>query len=158
MYDYVDRPVSQLRDRDHFLVWAMRRWVHAAHDGQCPPSIIGPAFSRWRMLGALPHFHLAMILLNRQARGPIRFGPMPCPYVTEDEAVLLALVNAFIAGNNSCAHATVSLLVQEDAINGLVTCLTTLSTRLTRIDTSERRFTSKARPSTAARRGDSLRD
>ena len=132
MYDYVDRPICRLRAGDRLLVWAMRRWVHAVHEGQCPPSVIGPAFARWQMLGALPHFHLAMILLNRQARGPIRFAPLACRHVAEDEAVLLALVDAFIVGDNVRAHATASLLVREEAVGGLVTCLTTLAARLTR--------------------------
>lgn len=131
MYQFVDRQVSEMDDGARFLVWAMRRWVHAIHEGHCPPSVIGPAFSRWRMLGAMPHFHLAMILLNRQARCAIRFAPMRCPRVAEDEAVLLALIEAFATHDNARAHATASLLVEEEAIGGLVTCLTNVSDRLT---------------------------
>lgn len=132
MYNYVDRQVSEMDDGTRFLIWAMRRWVHAIHEGQCPPSVIGPAFSRWHMLGAMPHFHLAMILLNRQARGPIRFAPMRCPRVAEDEAILIALVHAFIERDNVRAYATASLLVEEEAVSGLITCFTTLAERLAR--------------------------
>ena len=132
MYQYVDRQVSDMKEGERFLIWAMRRWVHAIHEGHCPPSVLGPAFSRWRILGAMPHFHLAMILLNRQARGAIRLAPMRCPRIVEDEAVLLALVEAFSVHDNVRAHATASLLVQEEAIGGLVTCMTVLTERLSR--------------------------
>ena len=91
MYAFIDRPVSNLCNGGRFLLWAMRGWVRAAAQGACPPAALHRGFAHVHALAALPDFHVALALLNADARETLALAPIACPDIAEDEALLLAL-------------------------------------------------------------------
>lgn len=123
MYDYVDRDIGALDTGSRFLIWAMRGWVQTLTDGHCPPAALGPAFARSGMLSALPHFHVAMIVLNREGKETLAFALLACARVSEDEAIILSLVRAIGADRMEQARATIALLVLEDSVGTLLRAL-----------------------------------
>lgn len=66
MYAFVNRRVSQLDPANQFLVWAMRGWVEAVGQKQCPGQAIGAAFARQNMIAGLHPFlrMMAVLFLN----------------------------------------------------------------------------------------------
>jgi len=92
MYDYMDQPVARLDHGGRFLIWAMRHWVQAMQDRQCPACVIGPAFVKWRIMPALGPFQTMMATLNLHALNDLSFAPCRCAIVSEDEALLLGLI------------------------------------------------------------------
>ena len=92
MYDYLDQPVARLDHGGRFLIWAMRHWVQAMHDRQCPACVIGPAFAKWRIMPALGPFQTMMATLNLHAQHDLSFAPCRCAIVSEDEALLIGLI------------------------------------------------------------------
>lgn len=94
MYEFVDRPVSSLNRGGRLLIWAMRHWVSAVSAGRCPCGDVGPIFHKWKLMPGFPHFHILMALLNRNAVARLRFGPVDCERVHEDEALIISLVRA----------------------------------------------------------------
>ena len=116
MYDFVDRPVTSLDGGGRFLIWSMRSWVAALGQRECPAARLAPAFARWRMIGGLQPFHQAMLLLNRDALEPLRFCALPCNHVSEDEAILLALVGQLGGGKTLAARDTLALLIDESSL------------------------------------------
>jgi hypothetical protein len=127
MYDFVDRPVTSLDHGGRFLVWSMRSWVKSIHEGRCPCTGIGPAFSKWRMFAGLPHFQMMMLIFNRDAKETFSFGSLDCNRVREHEALILALVSAMRTGCGETVRATLALMVKEDAIIALMTAVAALS-------------------------------
>ena len=113
MYAYVDRPVASLAPDRLFLVRAMRVWVLAAHRGRCPCHTLAAWFADADMVDAMPHFRMMMAALHRDARERLVFGMPDRPAVTEDEAVLLALVAQHGEGRTS--RDAVAALVKPDA-------------------------------------------
>jgi len=105
MYEYLDQPVARLDHGGRFLIWAMRHWVQAMHDRQCPACVIGPAFVKWRIMPALGPFQTMMATLNMHALGDLNFAPCRCAHVSEDEALLIGL----IAG---ARHRTVEMMTE----------------------------------------------
>lgn len=115
MYDFVDRPVGQLEPGGRLLLWAMRRWIHAASQKTCPPGALAPAFARHGVLPALPHVHTLLAELNRQARRSISLSPLAYHLIGDDEAVLLQLCRDADL-DPPRAKATLALLLEEEAI------------------------------------------
>ena len=130
MYDFVDRPVAELDSGGRFLVWGMRRWVEAMAAQTCPPNAVGPAFAKWDMIEALPHFHMAMALLNRAGRENFLFNPLRCSLISEDEAMLLQLVQTIRDGGVDRTEATLEMMVVGDAVTPLLAALTAVAMRL----------------------------
>lgn len=123
MYDFVDRPVTSLDHGGRFLIWTMRSWVKCMYAGRCPCTTIGPAFSKWKMIAGLPHFHMMMMVFNRDGRENFRFGPLECNRVREHEALIMSLVHAMRMGSGEPVRATLALLVKEDAVTTLMTAV-----------------------------------
>jgi hypothetical protein len=130
MYDYVDQRVTSLDHGGRFLIWSMRSWVHALAKSKCPPSAIGPAFAKWNIIGALPQFHMAMMILNRDGLEMLRFGPLHCHRVSEDEALLLNLLRTLRRDNPEVVRDTLALMINEDSVGSLFVALTALALRL----------------------------
>jgi hypothetical protein len=110
MYAFVDRPVESLSNSGRFLLWAMRGWVHAAVKGACPPQALRQGFAVTGALPALPDFHIAMALIRSRASAILALAPMPCPRVSEHEAILLGLWQGIALEDPATAHATLTLL------------------------------------------------
>lgn len=130
MYDFIDRPIGHLDQGGRFLVWSMRFWVRAMHKGICPTTEIGSAFEQRDMGDALPHFNMAMIILNRHARENLGFGPVPCRRVHEAEALLLSILSATRHESATRTRQTLALMVEAEWVGPLLAALSALATRL----------------------------
>lgn len=130
MYEFVDQRVTSLDHGSRFLIWSMRSWVKALTERRCPPSAIGPAFAKRGMIAALPHFHTAMRLLNRDGLDTFRVAPLDCHHVAEDEALLLSLVRALRDDQPDSVRKTVELMVTEDAVVPLLAAFTAIAIQL----------------------------
>lgn len=127
MYEYVDRPVAGLESGNRFLIWAMRHWVQAMHERHCPPCVIGPAFVKWKMVAGLAPFQAMMATLNMHALRDINFAPAQCGLVSEDEAMLLAMIGG-IGGRSPGAMAeTLALIIDEEQVKPLQDAMLLLS-------------------------------
>ncbi|HEX7872816.1 MAG TPA: hypothetical protein VF475_07895 [Sphingobium sp.] len=115
MYDYLDRPLGTLDEGSRFIVWSMRGWTQSMAERRCPPSVLGSAFTRSDLGDALPHFHMAMMALNRDGTEKMGFGSISCPHVSEAEAILLSLLRLIGQGSARAAEATIGLLVRPEA-------------------------------------------
>ncbi|MFT3964665.1 MAG: hypothetical protein QM690_02130 [Sphingobium sp.] len=114
MYDYLDRPVGALDEGSRFIIWSMRGWTQSMAERRCPPSVLGSAFERSQLGDALPHFHMAMMALNRDGIEKMGFGSISCPHVSEAEAILISLLRLIGRGEKDAADATIRLLVREE--------------------------------------------
>lgn len=130
MYDFVDRPVECLGNGGRFLLWAMRGWIHSTGRGSCAPAALTRGFAGVGALIALPDFHLAMALLNREARQCLNLAPMACAQIAEDEALLASLWRHAALGRDATLRATLALIVDEDAVAPTAQALTTAAERL----------------------------
>jgi hypothetical protein len=130
MYDFIDQRVITLDRGGQFLVWSMRNWVLAIQNRQCPPNAIGPAFAKWGMIGALPHFHMAMMILSKEGLETLQFSPVGCLLVSDDEAMLLALFRSLRDDRLDQISAMIDLLVPEGFAAHLLAALTAVSMRL----------------------------
>lgn len=124
MYDYVDRPLSALEPGARLLVRAMRDWVAALAARNCPPGAVGPAFDGANVLPALPHFHMAMMLLNKESHNTIAFAPATCTHLAEDEAVLLQIFASLSSTSPSRMRDTLGMVMREEAVAPLFAALT----------------------------------
>jgi hypothetical protein len=127
MYDFLDRPVGTLDEGSRFLVWSMRGWTQSVAERRCPPSVLAAGFARSDLDAMLPHFHMAMMALNRDGREKIGVGEMGCSIVSEGEAVMLSLVRLFAIDRVPAACATIALLVREEGVATLRRALTTVA-------------------------------
>jgi len=116
MYDFLDRTIGSLDDGSRFLIWSMRGWTQSMAERRCPPSALGGSFAKSELSEALPHFHMAMMALNRDGLATMGFGAITCPHVSEAEAVMLALVRLIGTGRMAPAEATIALLIKPDTI------------------------------------------
>ncbi len=123
MYEFVDRPVSALDQGGQFLIWTMRRWVGALGNGRCLCGTVVPAFHQWNMLAGLPHFHLMMALLNRDATEKFRFGPVCYDRVTEHEALILHMIRDARDAPAERMRETAALLICADSVPPLLIAL-----------------------------------
>lgn len=126
MYDFVDRPVTALCKGGRFLIWSMRSWTVALGGQVCPASTIAPAFAKWRMIGGLQPFHRTMLLLNRDALEVMQIAPLDCGLVSEDEALLLALVRSASRAEDLATRKTLDMLVDSQATGDLMSSLGSL--------------------------------
>ncbi|MCE7795378.1 hypothetical protein LWE61_02275 [Sphingobium sufflavum] len=127
MYDYLDRPVGALDEGSRFLVWSMRGWTQSMAECRCPPSVLAPGFARSDLDAMLPHFHMAMMVLNRDGLDKLGFGAMGCPQVSEAEAILLATLHLYATDRVEQAHGAVALLVCAQAAPVLRRALTAVA-------------------------------
>lgn len=130
MYDFIDQRVTTLDRGGQFLVWSMRNWVLAIHNRQCSPNAIGPAFAKWGMIGALPHFHMAMMILSKEGLETLQFSPPACLQISDDEAMMLALFRSLRDDLPEQARAMTELLVTKGFAAPLFTALADVSMRL----------------------------
>jgi hypothetical protein len=66
----------------------------AIQNRQCPPNAIGPAFAKWGIIGALPHFHLAMMILSKEGLETLQFSPIGCLHISDDEVMPFISINS----------------------------------------------------------------
>ena len=130
MYDFVDRPLTSLGHGGRFLVWSMRIWVKAMHDGRCPCFAVGSGFTQWRLISGLPDFHMMMTIFNRDGLQHLLFCAVDGNRVSEHEALILSLVQAVRTVQPAALHKTLALVVAEDAIANLTTALMSLGGRM----------------------------
>lgn len=126
MYDFLDRPATELDHGGRFLIWSMRTWVRSATDRICPASRLAPAFSSWRMLPGLPPFMSMMGLFNRHGLANFGFCALRCNHISEHEAVIISLICSLRDERRARLEATLALLVDEDRIGDLVATLSSL--------------------------------
>lgn len=124
MYAFVDQPVESLSNDGRFLLWAMRGWASAIARGTCAPVALWRGFAGVGAAAALPHFHTAMALLNRDALHPIALAPMGSKAVCEDEAVLLGLWATLTMGNVDAVRATLALMAPDHVVTPVVRAMT----------------------------------
>ena len=119
MYQYLDRPVSDLAASEALLVWAMRQWVAAMRGGRCPCAALGPALAARRLAAMLPDFNIAMMLLDREGHAQLQFCSVTCGRVSDDEALLLSLHAAAARGEEILVGRIAEALVKPDAQRSL---------------------------------------
>ena len=130
MYAFVDQPVAELNRGGQFLVWSMRSWVQSLDSKDCAAMALAPTFSKFGMIAALPQFQAAMRLFQRDGLEPLRFSPVRCGFVNEDEALLLSLFATLRSGDSARMRATLEMLVTEDAVGPLLAACATITARL----------------------------
>jgi hypothetical protein len=130
MYDFIDQRVNNLDRGGQFLIWSLRHWVLAIQNRQCPPQAIGPAFAKWGMIGALPHFHTVMIILSKEGLETLQFSPPTCLQISDDEALMLSLFRSLRDDRPDQIRAMIELLVTECFVAPLFAALTAVSMRL----------------------------
>jgi hypothetical protein len=130
MYDFIDQRVTNLDRGGQFLIWSMRHWVLAIQNRQCPPNAIGPAFAKWGIIGALPHFHMAMMILSKEGLETLQFSPPACLQISDDEAMMLSLFRSLHDDLPDQVRGTIELLVTEGFVAPLFAALTAVSIRL----------------------------
>ncbi|MCB2072575.1 MAG: hypothetical protein H6917_04410 [Novosphingobium sp.] len=126
MYDFLDRPVTTLDHGGRFLIWAMRSWVKAMEDRQCPGHALGAAFAKWKMISGLQPFLHVMALFNRHGLETFGFCRLQCNHVSEHEAIIISLVCSLRDSRPEFVRDTVALLVEEDHIGDLIASLSAL--------------------------------
>jgi hypothetical protein len=134
MYEFLDRRVTSLDRGGQFLIWSMRSWVLALANRQCPGARLGPAFAKWNMLVALPRFHAAMAILNRDGLDTFLFCQLACQRVSEHEAILLSLFCQLQGEGRQSIRETIALLVDEDAVEPLLDALTRVTIELAKAE------------------------
>jgi hypothetical protein len=78
--------------------------------------VIGPAFSKWRMVPGLAPFHAMMLGFNRAATEDFIFAPLGCLRIHEHEALVLSLIRTIGVEGEDAGRATLELLVREAAV------------------------------------------
>lgn len=126
MYDFIDRPVTDLDRGGRFLVWSTRSWVKAVGEKQCPASALAHAFDRWNMLHGLQPFMRMMAQFNRHGLGNFQFCALQCNHVSEHEAIIISLVCSLRDDRPGIARKTLDLLVEEEAVGDLILTLSSL--------------------------------
>ncbi len=138
MYRFLDRPLDQLDEHLHFLVSAMRHWTLVTRGGRCACRALAPAFT-WRGVGAaLPDFAAAMGAFDREGKRWLRFGAATARSVSDDEAVLLALVDAAMRGERRAAQRIAATLVTEPALARTVTAIEWVALRFLQAPLAQR--------------------
>lgn len=132
MYAFVDRPVSKLDPASQLLVWAMRRWVEAVGQKQCPGHAIGAAFARRNMIAGLQPFLRMMAVLNRWGLENFEFCRLTCNHVSEHEAILLQVIGEARGNQAESLPSTLSMLVEEECVAMLFETVLTLGRILDR--------------------------
>lgn len=123
MYAFLDQPVGRLCDGSRFTLWAMRGWTQSIARRRCPPAALASGFRRYGVVEALPHFHMAMMMLNHDGIEKLTLAPMDTRWIVEDEAVLLRLWQGMAAEDVEQVRDTLALLVEQDCISPLVAAM-----------------------------------
>lgn len=123
MYRYLDRPVWDVPEPHRFLLAAMRLWVQQARAGRCPCRALADGFAARGIAPALRDFAMAMATLDGDATSTIRFADRGCPVVRDDEARLLALYDAALAGLPDRVRRIAATFVADDAAGRLATAV-----------------------------------
>ncbi|QSB44480.1 hypothetical protein IDJ81_14460 [Tsuneonella flava] len=126
MYDFIDRPVTDLDNGGRFIVWAARSWVKAVGERRCPAHGIAPAFAKWNMLSGLQPFLGMMALFNRHGLQNFEFCGLQCNHVSEHEAIIVSLLCGLQEDDPVSVRQTLELLVSDDAIGDLLLALNML--------------------------------
>lgn len=132
MYEFLDRPISDLPPGDQMLLWSMRNWVAASSFQKCPCAVLGPAFERWRLGELLRDFNMAMFLLNAEGTGPLRFGHPGCGIVHDDEAILLSLFHAAACNDEKLMGRLAAQLIKPEMAHAFLVALVQASDVLRR--------------------------
>jgi hypothetical protein len=130
MYDFLDRPVARLDPGGRMLTWAMRHWVEALGEGRCPAGRLGPTFVKWRVLPALPHFHIAMMILARDGLETLPFARRNCGRVSDGEALILSLVRTAHTAPAAQVEAILALVVTSESVQAMRAALRALTAHL----------------------------
>lgn len=130
MYAFVDQPVECLSRSGRFLLWAMRGWATAIERGTCPPVALSRGFAGVNALPALPDFHIAMALLNKDASTPLSLAPMIAEQIMEDEAILIGLWSDLSRGDIDHLRDTLVFVAEADAVSPIARAMTTVMAKL----------------------------
>ncbi|BAK65110.1 hypothetical protein SLG_04350 [Sphingobium sp. SYK-6] len=130
MYDFIDRPIARLDGGAALLIAAMRLWVRAAGEKRCPCRDVAGAFRAREHIAALPHFHVTMAMLNRDATESLGFGSVDYPLVSEHEALILSMVGSVVSRPADEACATMALIMAPDAVKPLFIAMSALARSL----------------------------
>lgn len=113
MYAFIDQPVERLCNGGRFVLWAMRGWTGAMAGGACPQDMLAKGFAGVGAASALPHFHTAMLLIDRHCQHALIPAPMGCCTVGESEAILIRLWRDVARGDLGATCGTLALLMPE---------------------------------------------
>lgn len=116
MYAFIDRPAKELSNDSQFLVFAVRAWTELIERGCCPAASLASSFATAGLLPMLPHFHLTMALLNRDAVRRVVLAPLSYPLVLDDEAILLAVWRDAATRPADQIATALALLFGEDSL------------------------------------------
>lgn len=130
MYRYLDRRVTDLAEPQRLLLAAMRLWVESARTGRCSCAMLAKGFAQRGIGPAARDFSIAMAALDSDALGKLRFGCRHSAIVGEDEARLLALFDAAIAGHPQRVRRIATVLVRDDATGPLATAVEWIAVHL----------------------------
>jgi hypothetical protein len=120
MYDFIDRPVTDLGAGGRFIIWSTRSWVAAVGDNRCPASAIAAYFQRWDMLAGLQPFLRIMALFNRHGLHSLQFCDLRCNHISEHEAIILSLICSLRDGRHAVVRRTLDHLVEEEVVGDLI--------------------------------------
>lgn len=135
MYAYLDAPLVTLERGEYFLIRSMRQWVRALGERrQCPAGLLEPAFERWGMAGALPHFHMAMIVLNRDGLRPLIFALPDCRTLADDEALMLEMFHGLREDAQDRVRETLALITSKGAVETLLLAFSAVAEHLRQAD------------------------
>lgn len=130
MYEFVDQHPDTLDRSSRFLLWAMRKWVHARASGTCPCMALYRGFADAGASAAVSDFHIAMILLNGEPLEQLTLAPMGCRRICEDEAVLLALWRGIGREDSALVGGTLQRLVKPEVVRPVARAMAACGTQL----------------------------
>lgn len=148
MYDFLDRPVTDLDQGGRFLIWSMRNWVKAVAERKCPASVIARAFAKWNMLHGLQPFLRMMAQFNRHGLENFQFCALQCNHVSEHEAIIISLVCSLRDDRPDAVRKILDLLVEEEAVGDVILALSSLGRSMDKAEIYPTR-PSPVRPSAA---------
>lgn len=131
MYRFLDQPVADLDEAHGFLLGAIRSWVACARAGRCLQVDLGRPFVQRGIPAALGDFAMAMAALDRDGLGRLRLSVRGSGRVNHDEARLLALFDAGLAGMPRRLRRIAAGLVSGDASPTLVQAVEQVAVALT---------------------------
>jgi len=123
MYDYCDQPITRLDAGSRQMLHAMRVWVDAAQRHVCPPRALAIAMPQPELRAAIGDMHRTMLLLHCHGTGPMPFGELRHPTITEGEALMLSLWASITADYPDRSRALIELLVKEPATAPMLACM-----------------------------------
>ena len=131
MYRFLDRPVADLDPTHRFLLAGMRLWVAATGSARAHHAPVARAFAQAGTIDAAGDFAIAMRTLEEEDGWIWRLAVASHRDVTEDEARLLALFDAGLAGRAPLVRRLAAGLVSGDAVGQLALAVELAAMRLT---------------------------